>query len=114
VVWRFVLTGLQQRPFPRGILAPHVENDNVVRRPLFHMGLPCAELLGGGGWGPGSYQIDLVQAESRADMYLRRVLVLTGATQTENAYVLDVGTTRFHVRDRYIKRLRDKSDPKGG
>jgi hypothetical protein len=27
-------------------------------------------------------------------------------------YVLDVGTTRFHVRDRYVGRIRDTTDPK--
>jgi hypothetical protein len=29
-----------------------------------------------------------------------------------NGYVLHVGTTRFHVRDRYVRRLRDLTDPK--
>ncbi len=30
----------------------------------------------------------------------------------DNGYVLDVGTSRFHVRDRYVRRLRDWTDPK--
>jgi hypothetical protein len=29
-----------------------------------------------------------------------------------SGYVLDVGTTRFEVRDRYVRRLRDLTDPK--
>jgi hypothetical protein len=39
---------------------------------------------------------------------VRRIVALTGATQI----VLDVGTTRFEVRDRYVRRLRDLIDPK--
>src|SRR5439155_12594952 len=48
----------------------------------------------------------------RAETYLRRIVALTGATQMASSYVLDVGTTRFHVRDRYVGRLRDLTDPK--
>jgi hypothetical protein len=48
---------------------------------------------------------DLVRARSRADMYLRRVIALTGATQNENTYILDVGTIRFEVWDSFITRL---------
>lgn len=43
---------------------------------------------------------------------MRRIVALTGAKQVGNSYVLDVGTTRFSVRDRYVGRLREATDPK--
>jgi hypothetical protein len=49
--------------------------------------------------------------EYRTQSYLRRIVALTGATQRGNSYVLDVGTTRFQVRDRYVSRVRDMTDP---
>jgi hypothetical protein len=52
-----------------------------------------------------------VTPKYRAQSYLRRVVALTGATQMGSGYVLDVGTTRFEVRDRYVRRLRDLTDP---
>ena len=53
-----------------------------------------------------------VARKYRAQSYLRRVVALTGATQMGSGCVLDVGTTRFEVRDRYVRRLRDLTDPK--
>jgi len=53
----------------------------------------------------------LENSANRAKRYLQRIAALTGATQSDDAYVLDVGKTRFHVRHRYVKRLRDTTDP---
>ena len=50
--------------------------------------------------------------EQPAETYLRRILVLTGAKQIDNSYVIDVGKARFHVRDGYVKRVPDGADPK--
>jgi hypothetical protein len=55
---------------------------------------------------------DLVDRKDRAQSYLRRVVALTGATQMGSGYALNVGTTRFQVRDRYVRRVRDMTDPK--
>ena len=52
-----------------------------------------------------------VDRRDRARLYLRRIAALTGATETENGYALDAGTTRFCVRDRYVRRIRDAADP---
>jgi hypothetical protein len=54
--------------------------------------------------------MDADSRKDRAETYLRRIVALTGATQVGNAYVLNVGNTRFHVRDRYVSRLRDVTD----
>jgi len=47
----------------------------------------------------------------RAKQYLRRIVALTGATQQDDTYVLDVGEMRFQLSHRYVKRLRDTTDP---
>ncbi|MGB2900351.1 MAG: hypothetical protein WBB89_13870 [Candidatus Acidiferrum sp.] len=56
--------------------------------------------------------LDSLDRKDHAKTNLRRIVALTGATQMGNRYVLDVGTTRFHVRDRYVGRMRDVTDPK--
>ena len=56
--------------------------------------------------------VDANSRKDRAETYLRRIVALTGATQMGDAYVLDVGNTRFHVRERYVSRLRDVTDSK--
>jgi hypothetical protein len=55
---------------------------------------------------------DAVDRKYRAQRYLRRIVALTGATQMGCGYALDVGTTRFHVRDRYVRRMQDVTNPK--
>ena len=49
--------------------------------------------------------------DSAAETYLRRIAVLTGATQMGNCYVLDVGKTRFFVRAAFVRCQRDTTDP---
>jgi len=51
------------------------------------------------------------ESKDRAQTYLGRIAALVGATQTGGTFVIDVGTTRFYVRDRRVKRLRDLVDP---
>jgi hypothetical protein len=50
--------------------------------------------------------------EHPAETYLRRIVVLTGAKQIDNSYVLDVGKARFQVRDGNVKRIPDGADPR--
>jgi hypothetical protein len=54
----------------------------------------------------------LCDPNERAKNYLRRIVYLTGATRVGDGYMLSVGATRFHVRHRYAKRLREATDPK--
>ena len=60
----------------------------------------------------GSQGVDAFERKDRAKTYLRHIVALTGSRQTDNDYVLDVGTTRFYVRDRCVTRLREVRDPK--
>jgi hypothetical protein len=49
--------------------------------------------------------------KERAEEYLLRIVALTGAVPVGNGYVLDVGATRFHVREGRVGQLRDLNDP---
>lgn len=109
VAWRLVFSALQSRLWFKEIAAVH---DNALDRRPSISEPPCVGTIAGNGWNPGSYRINLIEAESRAKTYLRRIVALTGATQKGDGFVLDVGLTRFQVCDRYIRRLRDVSDPK--
>jgi hypothetical protein len=55
---------------------------------------------------------DSIDRKYRAQNYLRRIIVLTGATQKGNCYFLDVGQTQFCVRSGYVTRVRNVTDPK--
>jgi hypothetical protein len=104
--WRVVFMLRQQRqtPLPSATPPPRQSKDRQHRP---HWLLPCVELTTGSGLGPG-----FVRAGSRADMYLRRVIALTGARKNGNNYFLNVGTIRFQVWDRFIVRLPNSDDPK--
>jgi hypothetical protein len=49
--------------------------------------------------------------KERAEKYLLRIVALTGAVPLGNGYALDVGATRFHVREGRVGQLRDLNDP---
>ena len=104
-MWRVVFMLLEPVSTP---LLLH-RKDELGKRRGSHWLLPSMNLTAGSGWRP----INLLQAKGRADMYLHRVIALTGATQKGNRYLLDVGTTRFELSDRFIGRLRESGDPKG-
>jgi len=102
VVWRFVFVGPHRRPLLRAIALKRQRYSNLLAE-----GLRISE--------PGGVAViaegPLENSADRAKRYLQRIAALTGATQVDDAYVLDVGKTRFHVRHRYVKRLRDTTDP---
>ena len=102
IVWRFVFSDLQRRPLVREMAALQQRENNLLNR----VGVA---VIGGDRFENGSQGVDPFD---RAKTYLRRIVALTGSTQTGNNYVLDVGTTRFYVRNRYVRRLRDVRDPK--
>jgi len=65
-------------------------------------------------FGAFSDRIYLIGGSSRAEKYLNYIVALTGATQTNNHYALDVGKTRFYLGDRYVRRQRDSKNPEYG
>ena len=106
IVWRLVF-GLQRRQSMREAAAPQRRDNNFFD--------PAAVVaIAGDHFVNNSHGGDLFERKDRAKTYLRRILALTGATQAGNSYILDVGRTRFRVRDGYVGRLRDLSNPKCG
>jgi hypothetical protein len=104
IVWRLVFADPQRRPLVREMAARQGEN-NLLNR----VGMA---VIAGDRFEHGSQGVDPFERKNQAKTYLRHIVALTGSAQTCNDYVLDVGTTRFYVRYRYVRRLRDVRDPK--
>jgi hypothetical protein len=67
----------------------------------------------GPGWGFLNYrENNSGDLRDRAQSYLLCVVALTNATAEDDGYILNVGTNTFHVRDRYIRRIRGVKDAK--
>ena len=49
---------------------------------------------------------------NQAQSYLLRIMALTNTIEMGDAYLLRVGTNIFHVRDRYVRRIRGVKDAK--
>jgi len=105
IAWRFAFAMLQGRPVAREIGDPRRRGNNLSDR----VGLA---VIVGDPFELGAQGVDLFEREDRAKAYLRRIVALTGAVQIDNNYVLEIGTSRFHVRDRYVRRLQGVRDPK--
>ena len=103
-VWRFVFAIPQRRQLVQEIAAQQ-------HREIDLLGFAGFVVIAGGRFDNGSQCVDSFERKDRAQTYLRRIVALTGATQTGGAFVLDVGTTRFYVRDRHVRRLRDVIAP---
>ena len=105
IAWRFVFARLQGNPMAREIVDPRLRGNNLLDR----VGL--AVILSDR-FEHGAQGVDLFEREDRAKACLRRIVALTGAVQIGNNYVLEIGTTRFHVRDSHVRRLQSMSGPK--
>ncbi len=106
MVWRFVFTGLRRRPLAREIARPQQRHNNVLEQGV-HTDQTSVAVIAAN----GPSRVDPIGRKDRAKTYLRRIVALTGATRMGNGYVLEIGTTRFHVWDRYVRRLRDSTVP---
>jgi len=111
VVWRFVFVGPRRRPLLRAIALKRQRHSNLLAEGLRISGLGGVAVIAEGPLENSADDLDRLDRKDRAKRYLQRIAALTGATQSDDAYVLDVGKTRFHVRHRYVKRLRDTTDP---
>jgi hypothetical protein len=109
--WRLVFAGLHRRPLVRAIAPQQQRHNNVLEEGL-HISAPgSVAVIAGNRFENNSDGLGPLDRKDRAKTYLRRIVALTGATQKDDAYVLDVGKMRFHVRYRYVDRLRDVTDP---
>jgi hypothetical protein len=105
IVWRVLFAGLQRSRLTRETGVPQQANNSF-------WDLEAVAAIAGSRFGNNRYDVDLFERKDRAKIYLGRIVALTGATQVGNTYVLEVGTTRFQVRERYVRRLRDISGSK--
>jgi hypothetical protein len=112
IVWRFVFNGQQRRSAVREIGVPRQRDNSFLEQGLHILHLAGVALIPRNRFGNGSNGAIPIAPKDCAKMYLRRIIALTCATQMRNCYVLDVGATRFEVRYRYVRRLRDLTDPK--
>jgi len=112
VVWRFVFAGPHRRPRVRAIARWQRRHSNLLAADLHISELGSVAIIAVCPLENSADDLRRLDRKNRAKTYLRRIVALTGATQMRNGYVLHVGTTRFHVRDRYVRRLRDLTDLK--
>jgi len=110
-VWRFVFAGLRCRPWVRAIAARQQRRNYLFEGGLHISGLEGVAINAGNHFENRPGDLGPLEPKDRAKAYLRRVVALTGATQMGDDYVLDVGTARFYVSYRYVRRLRDAADP---
>jgi hypothetical protein len=110
-VWRCMFAGLYRRPLARAIALRQQRHNSLLEEGLHISDPGGVAVIAGNRFENRSGDLDPFDRKDRAETYLRRIVALTGATQMGNGYALDIGTTRFHVRDRYVGRLRDMTDP---
>src|SRR5258708_738472 len=113
IAWRFVFTGLRRRPLAREIAAAQQQHANILEQGLHVLDLVGVAAIPDNRLENGSDGVRPIAPKDPAKSYLRRIVALTGATQMGNGYVLDAGTTRVRVRNRYVSRMRDATDAKG-
>src|SRR5258708_4147252 len=110
IAWRLVFRSLRRRPLARGIAAPQPQHNTLLRR-IHNLERPGMPVITGNRLENGSADVGAFDRKDRARTYLDRIVALTGATEMGNAYDLTVGKTRFHVRYRFVRRMRDVTDP---
>jgi hypothetical protein len=111
VVWRFVFDGPHRRPRVRAIARWQRRHSNLLAADLHISELGSVAIIAVCPLENSADDLDRLDRKDPAKSYLGRIAALTGASQMEDAYVLDVGKMRFHVRHRYVRRLRDTTDP---
>ena len=111
VVWRFVFAGPHCRHLVRAIAARQKRHSNLLAEGLHILELGGAAAIADRPLENSADERARLDRKDPAKRYLQRIAALTGATRMDDAYVLDVGKMQFHVRHRYVKRLRDTTDP---
>ena len=107
--WRFLYAGLRRR---NQAAAVHGQANLVRSYGLYVLDHQSLSLFGGHRLNQDSAVASRISKEQRAEAFLQRILVLTGAKKVDGAYVLNVGKVQFQLRDRFIRRLQNPNDPK--
>jgi len=114
MLWRYVFPVLRRRNVLREAAGPHSHHDNTLQRRFRILERAFGEVIAENGFDMGSDEVCLSDEGSRAKTYLRRIVALTGARRMGSRYILTVGKTVFHVRDRYVWRLPDSTNSECG
>ena len=109
--WRFRYPGFRRRDLG---WAGVIQGQTTRGRRSYR--LPAGDqdslpLTGGQGSNRDSAGAAQISKQQRAEAFLQRILALTGAKKLDAAYVLNVGTVQFQLRDRFIRRLQNPNDP---
>lgn len=113
MLWRSLFAALHRRNVLRETAGPHRRYDNTLQRRCRILGR-AHRGVAENGFETESGEGCLSDGSSRGKTYLRRIVSLTGAKRMGNRYILNVGKTIFHVRDRYVWRLPDSANPECG
>jgi hypothetical protein len=111
VAWRFVFTAAHRRLFARVIAPRHQRHTSLLAEGLRFLELGGAATTADPRLENREEDADRLNPKDRAKRYLQRVATLTGATQMDDTYILDIDNVQFQVRHRYVKRRRDTADP---
>ena len=95
LIWGIVFVGSQRLLFGEIILPQRPQHNRPVWGFFNYFEINCPE-----------------NVRNHAQSYLLRVVALTNATELGDGYLLNVGTNTFHVRDRYVRRIRGVKDAK--
>jgi hypothetical protein len=95
LVWVIVFVGSQRLLFGEIILPQRPQHNRRVLGFFNYFENNCPE-----------------NVRNQAQSYLLRIVALTNATEACDGYLLNVGANKFHVRDRYVTRLRGGKDAK--
>lgn len=114
MLWGSVFAVLHRRKVRRETTGPHPRYDNTLQRRFRILERACAGVIAENGFDTESDEVCLSEGSSREETYLRRIVSLIGASRIGNRYVLNVGKITFHVRDRYVWRLPDSTNPECG
>jgi len=95
LIWVIVFVGSQRLLFGEIILPERPQHNRPVWGFFNYFEINCPE-----------------NVRNQARSYLLRIVALTNAIEVGDGYLLYVGTNTFHVRDRYVTRLRGREDAK--
>ena len=111
LIRRFVFAGLHRKPLVRAVAPQQQRHSNLLEEGLHISELGGVAVIADGPLENSSDNLHRLDPKDRAKSYLRRIAALTGATQMDDAYIVDVGKMQFRVGYRYVRRLRDVTDP---
>ena len=114
MLWGSVFTVLHRRNVPNETDGPHLQVNGGLLGRFRILERAFAGVTAENGFDAASDEVRVSAESNRAETYLRRIVTLTGARRLGNRYTLNGDKTIFHVRDRFVWRLPDSTNPECG